>query len=248
MPHNTDDSVIRPLVMGAINSIEPKTILEVGATGSTTIPTVIERYREIRIIGVDPRPNPFRAITTIEVPLLDLPEDEKYDLVLLLNTLPFVGTGAYGLEKGKKNDHLETLLHAIELVKRDGTLILTTPVGDPKVTQHPAGPIRVLGPDDVTQIEALNPVGSFHYRKNEKNYYRVPSAADLAGCQYFYTYPEGISLFLFKNNAHQPHLTIEEFLAAKPTKGRAKPEPDQEIRGERRIREQLERAKSEGNT
>jgi cyclopropane fatty-acyl-phospholipid synthase-like methyltransferase len=101
-----------------------------------------------QVLGIDLRDYPFQhpQLTFRQENILKLPS-EKFDIVISLSTLEHVGLGAYGATYDPSQ--LEDVIDKIgALLKSDGMLILTLPVGKPSVDQFE----RSFAPDEIKHL------------------------------------------------------------------------------------------------
>lgn len=104
-----------------------------------------------QVVGVDLREYPFNHpnLRFTRCNLLEFEDDAGFDLITTISVLEHIGLGAYG-EGSDSADLARVLGKLAELLKSDGTLIVTVPVGTPNVDSF----LRSFGVGEFEQLLA----------------------------------------------------------------------------------------------
>jgi len=133
----------------------PRAVLDVGSAGATYYAALIACGAE-RIVAADTRPCEAPApIEVAQVNATQMPAEwtEAFDVVVCISTLDHVGLAAYG--NLPEENAVERVIAEIRRVLRpQGRLLATFPVGRAQITSHPGGGQRVFGLDEVERYFA----------------------------------------------------------------------------------------------
>ena len=142
------------------------TLLDVGASSFfTPMIGVLKGYQSTAIDLLERRFNIDHDRLSFKAQDVNalLPDDQRFDVVLMISTIEHVGLpGRYNIRDGDADLDLAAMRHIAELLERGGSLILTTPVGVDTVFP---GLHRVYGKDRLPKLLAS-------YAVEEETYWR----------------------------------------------------------------------------
>ena len=155
----------------------PKKILDFGCTRSWL--SIALSSMGYDVTGIDLREFDYehKNFTFSKTNILDL-DEKNFDFVVSLSTIEHVGLGAY--DKEVINDDLAKVLKKIEhLLKPQGKLILTLPVGKPSIDEF----TRSFAPEelkDILKSHRFSLQTEEYYHKDDRFFWKPSSIIDIA--------------------------------------------------------------------
>lgn len=132
----TDERVVE--IPWVLSRLRPSgRVLEVGYAFAETGYLGALLRAGVELVGVDLAARDVTGLEAVQADVRELPlEDRAFDQVLLVSTLEHIGAdnAVYGLEGGPSPDpdaRLEALRELRRVLRRDGSLLVTVPVGEP---------------------------------------------------------------------------------------------------------------------